>query len=91
MAPALPIDSEGDAGDLSFNESQTAISEAHRGQQRAFERAAQALASRDRACAGDPASFGVEIANLEKWARETQSQRQLVDVENPLAIGVELN
>jgi hypothetical protein len=71
MPPALPIDSKGDDGDLSGDESQTAVTEARRGQQRAFERAAQAVAGRDRACAGDPASFGIEIGNLESWARET--------------------
>jgi hypothetical protein len=71
MPPALPIDSKGDDGDLPSDESQTAVTEARRGQQRAFERTAQAVAGRDRACSGDPASFGIEIGNLESWARET--------------------
>ena len=71
MLPALPIGSKGDDGDLPGDESQTSVAEARRCQQRAFERAAQAVAGRDRSGAGDPASFGVEIGNLEGWARET--------------------
>jgi hypothetical protein len=71
MPPALPIDSKGDDGDLSGDESQTAVTEARRRQQRAFERAAQAVAGRGRAGTGDPASFGVEIGNLASWAGET--------------------
>ncbi|MCU0797530.1 MAG: HAD family hydrolase [Akkermansiaceae bacterium] len=53
------------------DESQTAVTEARRCEQRAFECAAQAIAGRDSAGAGDPASFGIEIGNLESWARET--------------------
>jgi hypothetical protein len=81
MPPALPVDSKGDEGELPGDESQTAVAKARRDQQRAFERAAQAVAGRESAGAGDPASFGVEIGNLESWSRETGALIPCEDVD----------
>jgi len=59
------IDSSGDDGHGTDHEGQAAIVQARRHQQRAFQRAAEAVAGGDGAGSGDPASFGVEIRNLE--------------------------
>ena len=71
MPPAFPIDSPGPGENVSRDEGQITIAKAHRDQQRTFECAAQAIVHRDGSCPGDPASFRVEIGNLESWAAQT--------------------
>lgn len=68
MLPSSPIDSPGGSEHFPGSENESSVQEASRDQQRAFEHAAQAVAGGDRPCASDPASFGVEIRNLEDWA-----------------------
>lgn len=63
-----PIDSASFGEQLLKRERESSIQEAYRDQQRAFEHAAQAIASGEGSGSGDPASFGVEIGNLEEWA-----------------------
>jgi len=71
MPPALPIDSTGDGEDHFRDASQSSVTQARRDQQRTFECAAEAIVCREGSCAGDPASFRVEIGNLESWASKT--------------------
>lgn len=63
-----PIDISFSHGQVSRRERESSIQEARRNQQRAFEHAAEAVACGESAGPSDPASFGVEIGNLEKWA-----------------------
>jgi hypothetical protein len=63
-----PIDSASFDEQLLHRERESSIQEACRDQQRAFEHAAQAIASGESSSSGDPTSFGVEIGNLEEWA-----------------------
>lgn len=70
MAPAFPIDSHSPGENGSGDENQAAVTQTRRDQQRAFQRAAEAIVCRDGSCTGDPASFGVEIGNLESWATQ---------------------
>lgn len=65
-----PIDSPGEDEHRPDHEGQAAIVQARRDQQCAFQRAAEAIASGDRAGPGDPTPLGVEIRNLEGWASD---------------------
>jgi hypothetical protein len=67
--PTDPIDTQPDPRHSSHHESPTTISEARRNQRSAFEDAAQAIARGESPRPSDPAPFGSEIRNLEKWAR----------------------
>jgi hypothetical protein len=73
MPPAFPVDSPGPGENGSGHEGQITVTEARRDQQRAFECAAEAIVDRGGSCTGDPASFRVEIGNLESWATETRA------------------
>ena len=53
----------------SDNESQAAITNSCKNQQKAFERAAEGIICGGSACSGDSSPFGGEIRNLEEWAR----------------------
>lgn len=64
-----PIDSPSFDGQVRQRECESSIPEARRDQQHAFEHAAEAVSRGKSPCSGDPASFGVEIRNLEEWAR----------------------
>ena len=68
MTPASPIDTNGEAEHSDGDESKTAISQNHRDQQRAFQCAAEEIAGGAGQGSGDPASFGIEVGNLENWA-----------------------
>lgn len=68
-APPDPIDRSDGCGQRAVGEDEPAIPETDGDQQRAFEHAAEAIAFGESPGAGDPASFGVEIRNLEEWAR----------------------
>ncbi len=68
MTPASPIDTNGGSEHPDGDESKTAISQNHRDQQRAFQRAAEEIAGGAGQGSGDPASFGIEVGNLENWA-----------------------
>jgi len=63
-----PIDNHPDPGHRSPHESPTTITQNHRDQQRAFQCAAEEIAGGASSCTSDPASFGVEVGNLESWA-----------------------
>ena len=63
-----PIDSSSFNEQLPERERESSIKEACRDQQRAFEHAAQTIACGEGSGSGDPASFRVEIGNLEEWA-----------------------
>jgi hypothetical protein len=69
MTPTSPIDNHEDSGQLLPSESQSTIAQTRSDQQRSFQRAAEAVACGTGEGSGDPASFGVEIRNLESWAR----------------------
>lgn len=68
MTPTSPIDTNGEPGHPYDNESAAPISQNHRNQQRAFECAAEEIASGSSQGSGDSASFGIEVGNLESWA-----------------------
>jgi hypothetical protein len=68
--PSDPIDTRSDPGHSPDHESKTAISQDHRDQQRAFQCAAEEIAGGAGQGSGDPASFGIEVGNLENWARD---------------------
>jgi len=68
--PTDPIDNHPDPGHRSPHESPTTITQNHRDQQRAFQCAAEEIAGGASQGAGDPASFGIEVGNLESWARD---------------------
>jgi hypothetical protein len=68
--PTDPIDTSPDPGHPPDHESKATLSQNHRDQQRAFQRAAEEIDGGASQGAGDPASFGSEIGNLEVWARE---------------------
>lgn len=62
------VDSLSDDAHRPDHEGTDAVAQARRDQQRAFECAAEAVVCREGQGSGDPASFGVEIRNLESWA-----------------------
>ena len=68
MTPASPIDTHGKSEHSDGDESKTTIAQDHRDQQRPFQCAAEAIASGAGQGSGDPASFGIEVGNLENWA-----------------------
>ena len=68
-SPNDPIDSSSSEEQIPGRERESAIEEARRSQQQAFELADQAIVGGESASSGDSASFGVEIRNLEEWAR----------------------
>lgn len=73
MTPLPPssdqIDTSSSYEQIPGRERESSITEARCNQQHAFEHAAQAVARGKSPCPSDPASFGVEIRNLEEWAR----------------------
>jgi hypothetical protein len=67
--PRDPIDRGVESAQVPGGENEPSIPEARRHQQRAFEHAAQAVAGGTGQSPSDPASLGIEIRNLEEWAR----------------------
>lgn len=64
-----PIDSSSSEPQVPGRERESSIQETRRNQQQAFREAAEAIVGGEGTSPSDPASFGVEIGNLEKWAR----------------------
>jgi hypothetical protein len=87
MNPNDIVDNQRDPRQLNRDESPTTFSETRSYQQSAFEQAAAAIVCGEGARTGETTSFGIEIANLENWARGTQRliPEEVVDQLQPVS------